>query len=290
MPPPMTSSRFGTPPSSSAPVESMTRGSSGMNGSLMGSEPAAMMHCSKRIFSRLAVRARHFHDVRAGELAGARDHFDLALLREHRQAADQLADDLVLPLEQLGQLDFRRTEIDAMRAHLADFVDDLGGMQQRLGGNAAHVEADAAQHGPAFDQRDLEAEIRGAERGGVAAGTGTQHQQLRLAIVRHVGLERLRRFRSGRGAARVARRRGAGAGAGAAGGRRGGSGGCRGRRGSGSLSAFDARDQTTLADLAALLHQHFGDGAGRRGRHVHRGLVGFERDQRRFDFDLVARP
>ena len=53
MPPPMTSRRFGTPFSSSAPVESMTRGSSGMNGSLMGSEPAAMMHCSKRIFSVL---------------------------------------------------------------------------------------------------------------------------------------------------------------------------------------------------------------------------------------------
>ena len=57
MPPPMTSSRFGTPPSSSAPVESMTRGSSGMNGSLMGSEPAAMMHCSKRIFCDLAIGA-----------------------------------------------------------------------------------------------------------------------------------------------------------------------------------------------------------------------------------------
>ena len=56
-------------------------------------------------------------------------------------------------------------------AHLADFVDDLGGMQQRLGGNAADIEADAAQHGPALDQRDLEPEIRGAERGGVTART-----------------------------------------------------------------------------------------------------------------------
>ncbi len=59
-----------------------------------------------------------------------------------------------------------------------------------------------------------------------------------------------------------------------------------GRRG--CLSALDARDQSTLGDLAALLHQHFGHGAGRRGRHVHRGLVSFERDQWRFDFDLVA--
>ena len=116
---------------------------------------------------------------------------------------------LVLPLEQLGQVDFRRAEVDAVRAHLADFVDDLGGMQQRLGGNAAHVEADAAQHGPAFDQRDLEAEIGGAERGGVATGPGAQHQQLRLAIVRHVGLERLRRLRRGRRRRAALRRGGA---------------------------------------------------------------------------------
>ena len=91
MPPPMTSRRFGTPPSSSAPVESMTRGSSGMNGSLMGSEPAAMMHCSKRIFCVLPSRAVTSMTCGLGEFAHARDHFDLALLREHRQAADQLA-------------------------------------------------------------------------------------------------------------------------------------------------------------------------------------------------------
>ena len=48
MPPPITSRRFGMPSSSSAPVESITRGSScGMNGSFTGSEPAAMIACSK---------------------------------------------------------------------------------------------------------------------------------------------------------------------------------------------------------------------------------------------------
>ena len=48
IPPPMTSSRRGTSLSSSAPVESMTRGSeAGMNGSVSASEPAAMIACSK---------------------------------------------------------------------------------------------------------------------------------------------------------------------------------------------------------------------------------------------------
>ena len=46
MPPPMTSIRFGIDASSSAPVESSTRGSSGMNGSRTTCEPAAMIACA----------------------------------------------------------------------------------------------------------------------------------------------------------------------------------------------------------------------------------------------------
>ena len=46
MPPPITSMRFGIDASSSAPVESSTRGSSGMNGSRTTCEPAAMIACA----------------------------------------------------------------------------------------------------------------------------------------------------------------------------------------------------------------------------------------------------
>jgi hypothetical protein len=44
MPPPRISMRLGTPASASAPVESTTRGSSGMKGRRTACEPAAMMH------------------------------------------------------------------------------------------------------------------------------------------------------------------------------------------------------------------------------------------------------
>jgi hypothetical protein len=128
--------------------------------------------------------------VRAHELAEPRDHLDLALLREHRQTADELADDLVLPLEQLRQVDRGRREGNAVRAHLLDLVDDLGRVQQGLGGNASDVEADSAQHRPALDERDLEAEIGRAECGGVTAGARAEHEQLCFAIVLHVGPER----------------------------------------------------------------------------------------------------
>ncbi len=47
IPPPITSIRFGMPPSSSAPVESTSRGSSyGKPGMRATEEPAAMMQCS----------------------------------------------------------------------------------------------------------------------------------------------------------------------------------------------------------------------------------------------------
>ena len=48
-------------------------------------------------------------------------------------------------------------------------VDNFGRTQQRLGGNAAPVEADAAQI-RALDDRGLEAELRGADRRHIAAG------------------------------------------------------------------------------------------------------------------------
>ena len=48
IPPPSTSSRSGMSSRSSAPVESITRGSScGTNGSFTGSDPAAMIAASK---------------------------------------------------------------------------------------------------------------------------------------------------------------------------------------------------------------------------------------------------
>ena len=55
MPPPTISIFFGNWRSSSAPVESTMRGSSGRNGSRMACEPAAMMHCLKRMVCFLPV-------------------------------------------------------------------------------------------------------------------------------------------------------------------------------------------------------------------------------------------
>ena len=63
-------------------------------------------------------------------------------------------------------------------AHVLRLIEDLGGMQQGLGGNAADVEADAAENRPALDQHDLAAEVRCTEGGRITTGTGAEHKHL----------------------------------------------------------------------------------------------------------------
>ena len=55
-------------------------------------------------------------------------------------------------------------------------------MQQRLGGNAAHVQAHAAQGGVALDDDDLEAQVGRAEGGAVAAGAAAEHEHVAVQI------------------------------------------------------------------------------------------------------------
>ena len=62
----------------------------------------------------------------------------------------------------------------------------LRGLEQRLGRNAAHVQAGAAQAGlalavlPVVDADGLEAELRGADGGGVAARAGADDCDVEL--------------------------------------------------------------------------------------------------------------
>jgi hypothetical protein len=58
---------------------------------------------------------------------------------------------------------------------------DLGRAQQGLGGNAAPVEADAAEI-RALDDRGLEAELRRADGGDVTAGAGADDQDVEAGV------------------------------------------------------------------------------------------------------------
>ena len=177
MPPPTTSSFFGISASSSASVESITRGSShGKPGSFTACEPAAMMHCSKRSSCGLAVSTDRLPFRSA--IRTSQRPVTTRTLRCLDMPARPLVSwptTFVLVAAQLVERDLRLAEVDAEIRRMRGFVDHRRRMQQRLRRNAADVEADAAERGIAFDQHRIQAQIGGAERGGIAAGTGAEH-------------------------------------------------------------------------------------------------------------------
>ena len=134
-----------------------------------------MMHCSKRIFWLLPSAPVTSMTCGLANLPTPVTTSTLRCFASTDRPPTSFLTTLFFQPSSLARSIFGCAVFDAVVTHLTDFVDDLGGVQQRLGRNAADVEANAAQHGPAFDQRDLEAEVGSAERGGVAAGTGAQH-------------------------------------------------------------------------------------------------------------------
>ena len=68
------------------------------------------------------------------------------------------------------QVELRRpTSMPKSGKAVARFFEQFGGVQQRLGRNAADVEAGAAEGRPLLDHRNLHAELRSANGGDVAA-------------------------------------------------------------------------------------------------------------------------
>ena len=111
-----------------------------------------------------------------GERALAHDHLHLAALEQSGQPAVQLLDDAGLagvrrrPVR-LGHDAVR--QFHAVRAGVVHGAEDLGGVQQRLGRDAAAVQAGAADL-LLLHQRHRQAGGRGVQRGGVAAGTAAE--------------------------------------------------------------------------------------------------------------------
>ena len=152
--------------------------------------------------------------------------FDLVLLEQRFDPRSALVDDAALVGVDLLDLDRRLPHRDAEVAGVADLVDDLGRVQQRLGRDAAAVRAGAAELGILLDAGDLHPELAGADRRDVAAGTAADDHQvvveLALAAPRLPGAAR-RPARPAPGAA-GSRGRSAAGGAGAAAGGAGAAG------------------------------------------------------------------
>ena len=115
-----------------------------------------------------------------GAVAAHRGH--LAHLGHLGQAAGEFADDFLFVAAQRVDIDSGRAKVDASRRQVAHLIHHRSHMQQRLTGDAAHVQAHAAELGVALDQHNLEAEVGRAEGGAVAAGAAAEHEQVALQI------------------------------------------------------------------------------------------------------------
>ena len=84
-----------------------------------------------------------------------------------------MATTFVFPCLQLVEVDLRFGELDAPVLGFLGFVEQLGNVQKRFGGDAASVEANAAWMGFRIDQCDIQSQVRGLKGGDVATRTAT---------------------------------------------------------------------------------------------------------------------
>ena len=115
--------------------------------------------------------------VLAGELGASLDEFDAAGLAELLDAAGELVDHAVFPVDS-GREVHGGVGVDAHVFGRAGVVGDVGGRYQRLGGDTAVVQA-GPPVGVGLDERDVQIELSGADGGDVAARPPADDQYVR---------------------------------------------------------------------------------------------------------------
>ena len=109
---------------------------------------------------------------RAGQLAVSPDGFDFVLLHQELETLGVLGHDLRLALLDGGPVQLAGVDaFDAEFFGVFQVVPEFGVEQQRLGRDAAHVQAGAAEHVVFFDEGGFQAVLAGADGGGVASRT-----------------------------------------------------------------------------------------------------------------------
>jgi hypothetical protein len=103
----------------------------------------------------------------------------VAPLAHRRDAADQPGDDALLALLGAGEVDLGIAALDAEVARVVDVALDGGGLEERLGRDAAPVEAGATQR-VLLDHRDVEARRRPVQGGRVPTGPTADDDQIEV--------------------------------------------------------------------------------------------------------------
>ncbi len=133
-------------------------------------------------FLRTAGGFLHFQMMGIEKVAVAAHHVHLAHLGHAAEPGGELADHARFVCAQAIDVDFRRGKADAQRIGMRGLIDYCGNMQQGLGGNAADIQADAAEGGIALDQHGLQTQVGGTECGGITARSGAEHQHFAFDV------------------------------------------------------------------------------------------------------------
>ena len=132
-----------------------------------------------------AVRLRFDRDLFGStERRLAVGELDAVRFEERLDAADVGVDDVVLELRDAFAVDFGARDLEADRVGVFDVADHLADVQQRLGRDAAPVQADAADL-VAIEADDLLAELAEPDRGVIAAGPRADDDGIELVLRAH---------------------------------------------------------------------------------------------------------
>ena len=128
---------------------------------------------------RRAVERSHIHHIVPLERAEALGPGDLVLLEEELDPLGVRGDDLLFALHHAREVEREPGKLDAVvgRVDAGELV-VLGGAEERLGRDAPDIHAGAAQRLVEFDADDGEAQLGGADRGDVAAGSAADDKDV----------------------------------------------------------------------------------------------------------------
>jgi len=116
------------------------------------------------------------------ELAIAHDDVDLVLLHQELHPLGHAVGNATGTVDHATEIDLGLGHLDAVILGVLDVFEHVGALEQRLGGDASPIQADAAQ-GFTFDDGGLQTELGGADGGYITTGAAAEYHD----IVLHAG-------------------------------------------------------------------------------------------------------
>src|SRR5690606_26153832 len=136
----------------------------------------------------LSSLIRHLNLASLFQLAGSFNEFDLILLEKKLNSFAIARSNIAASLDHCSKISLEVLYLYTIIFRMGDIFEDIGTLQQRLGGDATPIEAHTSNFG-LFHDSDLHTELRGTDSGYISAGAAPNDDQI---IFRHSVLFRIR--------------------------------------------------------------------------------------------------